>query len=65
MAGLILETSTKKTSRQKNISQMREQEKSQKKLNEMQANNLSDIEFEVIVIRMRKDIEIIKRTSQK
>lgn len=56
--------------RQRNIFQMKEQEKSpEKELSEMEANNLSDTEFKVIVIRMlnrmRKDIEIIKRTSQK
>ena len=40
-----------------------------KKLNEMEANNLSDIELKVMVIgmldSMKKDIKTIKCTSQK
>ena len=48
---------------------MKEQENSPEKgLDEMEANNLSDIEFRVMIIRilnsMKKDIEIIKRPAR-
>ena len=67
--------------RQRNGFQMKEQEKSSKKeLNDMEEGNLPDIEFKKIVIRMlkelsenynkeianiKKDMETIKRSSQK
>ena len=50
--------------RQINRPQMREQENSPEELDEMEASNLSDGEFRVMVIRilysMKKNIEIIK-----
>ena len=56
---------TAKVGRQRNRSQMKEQEKyPEKELNEMEASHLSDTEFKVMVIRMlkgmKKDIETIK-----
>ena len=47
---------------------MKEEEKSpEKELNEVEASNLSDIEFKVMVIRMlnsmRKDIETIEKNQ--
>ena len=55
--------------RQRSRPQMKEQENSPEKgLDEMEANNLSDIEFRVMIIRilnsMKKDIEIIKRPAR-
>ena len=51
--------------RQRNIPQMKEQENSPEELNEMEASNLSDIEFRVMIIRilnnMKKDEETIKK----
>ena len=49
---------------------MKEQENSpEEELDEMEASNLSDIEFRVTIIRIlnsiQKDIETIKSTSQK
>ena len=44
---------------------MKEQENSPEELNEMEASNLSDIEFKVMIISilnsMKKDIETIKK----
>ena len=56
--------------RQRNRPQMKEQESSpEEELNKMDVSNLSDIEFKVMIIRtlnsMKKDIEMIKRTSHK
>ena len=43
--------------RQRNMLQMKGQEKSpEKELNEMEASNLSDIEFKVMIIRMLKEL---------
>ena len=43
--------------RQRNTDQMKEKEKSlEKELNELEANHLSDIEFQKMVIRMLKDL---------
>ena len=48
---------------------MKEQDNSLEKIDEMEASNLSDKKFRVMVIRilnsMKKDIETIKRTSHK
>ena len=56
--------------RQRNRPQMKIQENSpEEEANEMEASNLSDIEFRLMIIRilnsMKKGIETIKRTSQK
>ena len=53
-----------------NRPKMKEQEKyPEKEQNEIEASNLSDIEFKVMVIRMhnsmKKDMETMKRVSQK
>ena len=43
--------------RQRNVAQMKEQNKTpEKELNEMKINNLSDAEFETLVIRMLKGL---------
>ena len=51
--------------RQRNRPQMKEQENSPEELDEMEASNLSDREFRVMIIRvlnsMKKDIETIKK----
>ena len=51
--------------RQRNRPQKKEQVNSTEELDEMEASNLSDREFKVMIIRifnsMRKDIETIKR----
>ena len=49
---------------------MKTQENSPEELDEMKASNLSNREFRVMIIRIlnsmkNKDVEIIKRTSQK
>ena len=48
---------------------MKEQENSPEELDEMETSNLSDREFGVMIIRllnsMKKDIETIKRITQK
>ena len=47
--------------RQRNMSPMKEQEKSpekKKKVNEMQVSNLQDIEFKKMVIRIFKELRI-------
>ena len=56
--------------RQRNRPQIKEQENSpEEELDEMEASNLSDREFRVMIIRilnsMKKDIETIKTISQK
>ena len=56
--------------RQRNRPPKKEQVNSPKQLDEMEASNLSDREFRVMIIRvlnsMKKDIETVKkRTSQK
>ena len=56
--------------RQRNRPQIKEQENPpEEELNEREASNLSDIEFRVMIARifnsMKKDIETIKRTSEK
>ena len=54
-----------KIGRQRNQPQIKEQENSPEELNEMEASNLSDIEFRVMIIRilnnMKKDEETIKK----
>ena len=55
---------------QRNRLQMKEQENSpEEQLDEIEASNLSDREFRVMIIKilnsMKKDIEIIKGNSQK
>ena len=46
-----------KMRRQRNISQMKEQNKTpEKELNEMERSNLSDAEFKTPVIRMLKEL---------
>ena len=54
-----------KIGRQRNRSQMKEQENSPEELDEIEANNLSGREFRVMIIRifnsMKKDIEAIKK----
>ena len=57
-----------KKSRQRNMTQMKEQSKTpEKELNEMEINNLSDAEFKTLVIRMlrnlSKDLNSIKNTQ--
>ena len=51
--------------RQRNRPQMKEQENSPEELDEMEASNLSNIRFRVMIIRilngMKKDIETIKK----
>ena len=51
--------------RQRNRPQMKELENTPEKLDEMEANHLSDREFRAMIIRiissMEKDIEIIKK----
>ena len=51
--------------RQRNRPQAKEQENSPEELDEMEASNLSDREFRVIIIRilsnMKKDMETIKK----
>ena len=43
--------------RQRNMHQMKEQDKSpEKEINEVEASNLRDIEFKKIVIRMLKEL---------
>ena len=43
--------------RQSNMAQMKEQNKTpEKELNKMEANNLSDVEFRTLVIRMLKEL---------
>ena len=42
--------------RQRNRSQMKEQEKSPEELNEMEASKLPDTEFKTMVIRMLKEL---------
>ena len=43
--------------RQRNIAQMKEQNKSpEKELNKMEISNLSDAEFKTLVIRMLKEL---------
>ena len=53
--------------RQRNMAQMKEQIKTQKKLKEMEISNLSDAEFKTMVIRMLKelseDLNSIKKTQ--
>ena len=49
---------------------MKEQENSpEQELNEMETNNLSDIKFKVMIMRMlnsmKNDIETIKRTTHR
>ena len=55
--------------RQRNRYQMKEQENSSEKLNEMNTSDLSHREFKVMIIRMlnsmKKHIETIKKYSQK
>ena len=63
--------------RQRNMSQMKEENKTpHKELNKMETSNLLDAKFKTLTIRMLneprennrkkcKDIETIKRTSQK
>ena len=56
--------------RQRNRPQMKERENSpEEELDEMEASNVSDREFRVMIIRilnsMKKDIETIKTISQK
>ena len=56
--------------RQGNKPQMKEQENSpEQELNEMETNNLSDIKFKVMIMRMlnsmKNDIETIKRTTHR
>ena len=55
--------------RQRNTPQMKEQETPPEELDEMEASNLSDREFRVMIIKilnsMKKDIETIKKISQK
>ena len=54
--------------RQRNLPQMKEPENSpEKELNEMEASNLSDIEFKVMVIKMLNSMKKtnIKRINQK
>ena len=57
-----------KTRRQRNMAQMKEQNKTpEKELNKMEISNLSDAEFKTLVIRMRKelseDLNSIKKIS--
>ena len=56
-----------KMRRQRNMAQMKEQIKTpEKELNKMEISNLSDVEFETLVIRMLKelseDLSSIKKT---
>ena len=60
--------------RQRNMSQMKEQNSRKKELNKMGTSNLPDAEFKTLVIRMLNDLSenfakeienIKKRTSQK
>ena len=56
--------------RQRNMAQLKEQNKTpEKELNEMEISNLSDAEFKILVIRMLKelseDLNNIKKISQK
>ena len=49
----------------KNRPQMKEQDNSPKEIDEMEASNLSDREFRVMIVRilnsMKRDVETIKR----
>ena len=46
-----------KVGKKRNMSQIKEQKNSpEKQLNKIKANNLSDIEFKVVVMRMQKSI---------
>ena len=59
-----------KMRRQRNMAQMKEQNKTpEKELNKMETNNLSDAEFKTLVIKMLNELSenfhSIKRTSQK
>ena len=55
--------------RQRNIPKMKEQEKSPEELDEMEASNLLNREFRVMIVRvlnsMKKDIEAIKKDQSK
>ena len=56
--------------RQRNMAQMKEQNKTlEKELNKMEKSNLSDEEFKTLVIRMLKELtgyfNSIKKTRQK
>ena len=51
-----------KTRKQRNMAQMKEQIKTpEKELNKMEISNLSDAEFQILIIRMLKDLV---RTSE-
>ena len=59
-----------KMRRQRNIAQMKKQTKTpEKELNEMEKSNLSDAEFQTLVIRLLKelgeDVSSLTRSSQK
>ena len=60
-----------KTSRQRNVAQMKEQINTpEKELNKIEISNLSDAEFKTLVIRMLKELRedlnsIKKKSSQK
>ena len=52
--------------RQSNMAQMKEQNKTpEKELNKMEANNLSDVEFRTLVIRMLKELSEDLRSIKK
>ena len=52
--------------RQSNMAQMKEQNKTpEKELNKMEANNLSDVEFRTLVIRMFKELSEDLRSIKK
>ena len=42
--------------RQRNMAQMKEQNKTPEELNEMEISNLSDAEFKILIIRMLKEL---------